>query len=154
MPRSAQRTEPAAHPPNQCPHVNPPASGVGRPGQHRRPNSACLDLTRTRRFLAVGRVKSLPILAGPHFSKTHPYPRLWARYLEADPWLTRAVVGAVAAHLLNVIPGAVDPLHWLRRPSADEHEGGRNHATHQERNRAGLVAGCDAPAGVDDCQRR
>jgi hypothetical protein len=35
------------------------------------------------------------------------------RYLEARPWLTRAVVAAVAGHLLNLTPRPVDPLHWL-----------------------------------------
>lgn len=35
------------------------------------------------------------------------------RYLEARPWLTRAVIAAVGLHLCNVLPGVVDPLHWL-----------------------------------------
>jgi len=35
------------------------------------------------------------------------------RYLEARPWLARVVVWTVAAHLLNMLPGPLDPLHWL-----------------------------------------
>lgn len=33
------------------------------------------------------------------------------RYLTRRPWVTRAVVGVVAAHLLNLIPNRVDPIH-------------------------------------------
>jgi len=32
------------------------------------------------------------------------------RYLEARPWLTRAVIVTVALHLLNVLPQSLDPL--------------------------------------------
>jgi hypothetical protein len=31
------------------------------------------------------------------------------RYLQARPWLTRAVVCVTAAHLLNVLPPRADP---------------------------------------------
>ena len=33
------------------------------------------------------------------------------RYLVRRPWLTRAVVAVVAAHLLNLIPDRLDPIH-------------------------------------------
>ena len=33
------------------------------------------------------------------------------RYLEAHPWLTRAVIGMTALHLLNALPGYLDPYH-------------------------------------------
>lgn len=33
------------------------------------------------------------------------------RYLEARPWLTRAVIITTAAHLLNWLPGRIDPFH-------------------------------------------
>ena len=35
------------------------------------------------------------------------------RYLEGRPWLTRAVVAAVAGHLLNLTPHRIDPLHLI-----------------------------------------
>lgn len=34
-------------------------------------------------------------------------------WLISRPWLTRAVVAAVALHLVNGVPVALDPLHWL-----------------------------------------
>lgn len=37
------------------------------------------------------------------------------RYLARKPWLTRLVVVGIAAHLLNLIPAKVDPLHQLSR---------------------------------------
>lgn len=37
------------------------------------------------------------------------------RYLVRSPWATRLAVAGVALHLLNVLPGALDPLHWLSR---------------------------------------
>ena len=43
------------------------------------------------------------------------------RYLEAHPWLTRAVVAAVVGHLLNVLPGPLDPLHWLSALKRRDH---------------------------------
>jgi hypothetical protein len=33
------------------------------------------------------------------------------RYLQAHPWLTRAFIGVTALHLLNAIPGYLDPYH-------------------------------------------
>jgi len=35
------------------------------------------------------------------------------RYLETRPWLTRAVILTVAAHLLNLLPQRLDPLAQL-----------------------------------------
>lgn len=35
------------------------------------------------------------------------------RYMLAHPWLTRAVVIAVGAHLCNMVPDRWDPLHRL-----------------------------------------
>lgn len=35
------------------------------------------------------------------------------RYLKFHPWLTRVIVGLVAAHLCNVLPRRLDPLYWL-----------------------------------------
>lgn len=35
------------------------------------------------------------------------------RYLEAHPWITRVTVTAVALHLLNFIPGQLDPIHQI-----------------------------------------
>jgi len=35
------------------------------------------------------------------------------RYLEAHPWLTRAVVCVTAAHLINVLPRWCDPYSRL-----------------------------------------
>lgn len=41
------------------------------------------------------------------------------RYHQARPWLTRAVITYLAAHLLGIIPARGDPLHvityWKRR---------------------------------------
>lgn len=37
------------------------------------------------------------------------------RYLESRPWFTRIAVAIVAAHLLNIIPQKLDPLHQLAR---------------------------------------
>ncbi|WP_264923101.1 DUF7427 family protein [Mycobacteroides chelonae] len=37
------------------------------------------------------------------------------RYLMRRPWLTRAVVLVVAAHLLNLLPESIDPLHQLAK---------------------------------------
>ncbi|MFA4083697.1 hypothetical protein ONA92_18535 [Mycobacteroides salmoniphilum] len=37
------------------------------------------------------------------------------RYLARKPWLTRLVVVGIGAHLLNLIPAQVDPLHQLSR---------------------------------------
>ncbi|MGH3956493.1 MAG: DUF7427 family protein [Mycobacterium sp.] len=37
------------------------------------------------------------------------------RYLARRPWLTRAVVVVLAAHLLNVLPEPVDPLHQIAK---------------------------------------
>ncbi|MGH3953256.1 MAG: DUF7427 family protein [Mycobacterium sp.] len=37
------------------------------------------------------------------------------RYLACKPWLTRLVVVGLGAHLLNLIPAQVDPLHQLSR---------------------------------------
>lgn len=34
-------------------------------------------------------------------------------YLLSHPWLTRAVVAAVALHLTNAVPQTLDPIHWL-----------------------------------------
>ncbi len=36
-----------------------------------------------------------------------------ARYHQARPWLTRAVVAYLAAHLLGAIPARGDPLNYL-----------------------------------------
>ena len=35
------------------------------------------------------------------------------RYLDSRPWGTRLAVAVVAAHLLNMIPPRLDPLHQL-----------------------------------------
>jgi len=35
------------------------------------------------------------------------------RYLEAHPWLTRAVIAIVALHLANLLPERLDPLHQI-----------------------------------------
>lgn len=35
------------------------------------------------------------------------------RYLEARPWFTRLLVAVVSAHLLNLIPPKIDPLHRI-----------------------------------------
>jgi hypothetical protein len=35
------------------------------------------------------------------------------RYLESRPWITRMAVAIVSAHLLNLIPSRLDPLHHL-----------------------------------------
>ena len=35
------------------------------------------------------------------------------RYMAAHPWVTRAVVGLVAAHLTNLLPPWLDPLHGV-----------------------------------------
>lgn len=35
------------------------------------------------------------------------------RFLERHPWATRATVGIVALHLLNLLPNKVDPIHRL-----------------------------------------
>lgn len=37
------------------------------------------------------------------------------RYHRARPWLTRAVILYLAAHLLGVVPARGDPLHQLTR---------------------------------------
>lgn len=37
------------------------------------------------------------------------------RYLSRRPWATRVAVIALAAHLLNIIPQRIDPLHQLAR---------------------------------------
>ena len=37
------------------------------------------------------------------------------RYLESRPWFTRIAVAIVSAHLLNIIPPKLDPLHQLAR---------------------------------------
>lgn len=37
------------------------------------------------------------------------------RALECRPWLVRAAVGAVALHLLNVLPDQIDPIHQIAR---------------------------------------
>ena len=35
------------------------------------------------------------------------------RYLDRRPWVTRLVVIYLAAHLLNLVPARIDPLHRL-----------------------------------------
>ena len=61
------------------------------------------------------------------------------RALERRPWLTRAVVVYVAAHLLNLVPPRIDPLHRLATLRVGSHHpnpespsawqpGGRNEA--------------------------
>ncbi len=35
------------------------------------------------------------------------------RYLANHPWLTRTIVGALALHLINAVPPALDPIHQL-----------------------------------------
>lgn len=37
------------------------------------------------------------------------------RALECHPWVVRAAVGAVALHLLNVLPDQIDPIHQIAR---------------------------------------
>lgn len=34
-----------------------------------------------------------------------------SRYHRVHPWLTRLVVGYIAAHLLDLLPDRLDPLH-------------------------------------------